>query len=98
MRKAIGIIIIVLVLANIPFLVKVDDYDAAYENGCVTYYRSLIWQYDYSCTGAHNDYSLDMRERFTLLGFITVYEDNEKMMMSDGRLVPWKAAEVKDQI
>ena len=65
----------------------------------VFYLKSLVWQYDYKCTGMHNDGSYTMCKRFTLFYTITLFENEQKMMVdTESNLVPWESVEVVDEI
>ena len=93
-----GIICLVLLIC-FPFGIKFMDTSNIRTDESVFYLKSLVWQYDYKCTSMHNDGSYTMCKRFTIFYTITLFENEQKMMVdTESNLVPWESVEVVDEI
>lgn len=94
-RIVLCILLAVILLLSVPFKVISKDLEMLKEQDVYTRYEAVLWQYSYECVSRHNDRSVTMNKKVTLLGSLTVYEKEELMMVgSSGELVPWSKPEM----
>jgi len=101
MKKVIRTIIIFTIVFALVFPWKINnsDYSSIGIGTEVCSYKAIIWQYTYRCISQHNNYQITMEKRVLLLGFITLYEETDVMMLSpENELIPWEEPEFLTQI
>ncbi len=89
-KRIIVALILAVLLLSIPFDTRTKDIKSAQHEGVYTCYRSVLWQYNYTCLGIYNNGSWRMEKKVTLLGCIPIYERIEYMQVDfEGELIPW---------
>ena len=98
-KVVLNCIIIILILACIPFGIKKEDTSSIQKGKSISYYKALVWQYDYYCDAMYNDGSYTIVKKISFFFTVPFFEESQRMKLNtNGELEFWYNPEVVKEI